>query len=154
MLNIIKAEFEHIPDFAKITRQADINEFYAASRSTPTEAMRDGLRVSSFAWSAFINNEPVAMFGVAPLSTLSGVGVPWLVSTRNIDKYKKEFLRPCKRYVDLMLSVFPELENYVAADNVRAISWLKYLGFSFDEAIPYGIYQQPFNRFYLGVDHV
>ena len=45
---------------------------------------------------------------------------------------------------------FPFMFNYVDARHTDAIRWLKWLGFEFDEAAPYGPFDLPFYRFTMG----
>lgn len=141
---MVPAEAEHIDDLlAWGIRQADIDECWAASRMTPEEAMREGMKVSS-AWTGLLYGIPVCMFGVTPVSLLSGTGAPWMIGTNYINRHPKAFLVGSKVVIRGMLAQFEHLFNFVDARNKQAVKWLKWLGFTIYDPVPYG----PFNRLF------
>lgn len=91
--------------------------------------------------------EVVALFGHYGYPGM--VGVPWMLASPTLTKIRKSFLRECREYVLRMLKVYGKLENYVWTENEVHIKWLRWLGFEFDPAVPYGINDQPFQRFYM-----
>lgn len=92
-------------------------------------------------------DEVVALFGHYGYPGM--VGVPWMLASPTLSKIRKSFLRECREYVMRMLSLYGKLENYVWAENKVHIKWLQWLGFEFDPPVPYGINDQPFQRFYM-----
>lgn len=91
--------------------------------------------------------EPVAIFGAGPLSLLSDIGVPWMLGTERMFDFPRELLADGRRWVGAMLQDFSELANYVDVRNDLSVRWLKRLGFSFSEPVPYGIKGMSFYRF-------
>lgn len=146
-VEIVPAEIEHIQALLPHVRQADIDEFHAASLSTPEQVLVQGIRVSTRSWSAIFDDRVVAIFGIAPLSMLGGDGVPWLVGSDLLEKNQKAFLRRCRPVVAEMLDIYPHLVNYVDARNVAAKAWLHWLGFTLDEPKPAGALNYLFHRF-------
>ena len=144
---IVPATAEHIAPIAYHVREADREEFWAATYSLPVDVMRRGLRVSDKAWTGLIDDVPVCMFGVASAGLLGGVGRPWMVGTDHLDRHALLFLKRCRKVVAEMVALFPILENYVDSRNVRAIMWLKWLGFKMYDAAPVGVLGIPFIRF-------
>jgi hypothetical protein len=144
---IVAALPEHIEAIANHVREADREELWEASCSTPQAVMERALMVSSRAWTGLIDGVPVCMFGAAPVSSLSETGRPWMVGTDHLDRHSKLFLRRCRHTVAAMLEDFPVLENYVDARNVRAIEWLRWLGFTFSEPESMGPFGKPFIKF-------
>jgi hypothetical protein len=47
--------------------------------------------------------------------------------------------------------MFPEMRNYVDARHARSIRWLKWLGFTIEEARPMGFAGLPFHPFGMRV---
>lgn len=92
-------------------------------------------------------DEVVALFG--HIGVPGVVGVPWMLASPTLSKIRKSFLRECREYVQAMLKVYGRLENYVWVENTLHIDWLRWLGFEFDSPAPYGINDQPFQRFYM-----
>lgn len=151
---VVPATSDHIEQMLGKVRQMDINELWAASLATPEQALRLGLAVSTSAYTAFVNGEIVCMFGVAPQSLISGIGVPWLIGTPLIEKYARFFARESRKHLSEMLFLYPLLSNYVDVRNTAAIRWLKWLGFSMDEPAPHGALGYSFIRFYRGDEYV
>lgn len=149
---VVPAEDWHVSFIAACVRQADADEMYAIGCYTPEAALRISLRVSDMAWTGLIGSKPVCMFGVAGASLLTNTGRPWLIGTDLLDTHYVIFLRRCRRMVVKMLDRFPSLENYVDVRNTRAITWLRWLGFSFNEPEPYGVLGLPFIRFTMERD--
>lgn len=142
------ATADHINEISKMVRPHDRDELMAAFGQIPDEAMADGLRYSD-ALTGYIDDQPVCMWGVAPVCLLTGLGAPWMVGTSLLDRFALPFMRECRPQVLELFSNYARLENYVDVRNVRAIRWLKALGFTVDdEAQPYGIYRLPFRRFW------
>lgn len=144
---IVPAAHEHIEPIAAHVREADREELWAASCSTPDKVMERALAVSNQAWTGLLDGVPVCMFGVAPVSALSDVGRPWMVGTDHLDAHAPVFLRRCRGVVKAMLQQFPTLENYVDQRNARAVEWLRWLGFTFGTPEPMGPYRMPFIKF-------
>ncbi len=144
---IVTAQVGHIISISDHVRDADRQEFWAATYSSPAEVMVRGLRISDKAWTGLIDDVPVCMFGVASAGLLGGVGRPWMVGTDHLDRHALLFLKRCRKVVAGMLALFPILENYVDCRNVRAIQWLKWLGFEMHEVTTVGVLSVPFIRF-------
>lgn len=145
---IIPATEEHISHIAANVREADRVEFAAIMR-TAEQVLKSGLQISTKVWTGTVDSVPICMFGVAPVSMLIPEhGRAWMVGTHDLDKYSILFLRRCRPQVKEMLDLYPVLSNYVAASNVKAIEWLKWLGFKVsDEPILCGIGKVPFLYF-------
>jgi len=147
---IVTAEKWHIPHIAAHVRDADRDEFWALSMMTPEEVLNQSFGLSHLAWTGLIDEVPVCMFGVVRASLLGNVGRPWMVGTDLLDKHQVVFLRRCRASLETMKMCFSKLENYIDARNVKAIQWLRWLGFSFNEPEPMGPLNLPFIRFTLG----
>lgn len=153
---IVPATPEHAAELAPRVRQADREEFMAASGQSPEEVLADGLTLSSSAWAGLLDGRVVCMFGVAPMPGADGVGVPWMVGSDRLDSCAAVFLRQCRRsgMIRRMLDAYPVLMNAVDCRNSKAIAWLKWLGFRFGGAIPYGVAGLPFHVFEMRDSHV
>ena len=130
-------------------RQADADEVWASHHHTPIEALMHAWETSESAVIVTVNNEPCVMIGLAIRDILSGIGVPWLLGTENALKYKRHFLIQVPAIINEMLGICPNLYNYVHIKNKISIGWLKRIGFTIDEPIPYGYDNELFHRFHL-----
>lgn len=128
MWGLEPARYAHINHLAKRLRAIDIAEC-AAVGHTPKQALVTGLKGSTFALTVTRAGKPVAMLGVAPGSVMDGVGVPWLLGSDDLMKAGRLFLTWGPKIVAAMLGEWPSLQNYVGAENHRAIRVLKALRF-------------------------
>lgn len=121
-----------VPPIVADARPADVIEFAALGYSVE-RAMVHGMEVSDWTGTCLIDEVPVCMFGVAAVDILAGMGQPWLVTSNAVARHERMFLRRCRAVVDAMLRSYPRLTNIVHDDNVRAIKWLRWLGFEFKD---------------------
>lgn len=109
--------------------------------------LRHTLGVSLAAWTAEQDGELVAVFGVAPVSLLNGIGCPWMLGTDRMDRLPRAVMEHTRAYIPRMLVLFPHLTNFIDARNQRSIRLLRWLGFEILPAQPFGIRGLPFHRF-------
>ena len=148
VIDISEAKPADAYELGPLMRQADVVEVRRATGQDPVPAVYQAITMSSRAWTARGYGELICCFGVAPLSLLDGKGTPWLLGTDLIAQYPFEFLGRCREYLDEMQALYPVLDNYVDAENVLSIRFLKWLGFQFSEyPAPYGPERKPFFQF-------
>lgn len=148
---IIPATVDHIAHIAANMRQGDRAELAAIGRS-PESSLWASLKVSRVAWTGTIDGVPVCMFGVAPSAMITPrKGRPWMLGTAALDDHAILFLRRCRPAIKEMLAHYPELENYVAGSNEKAIEWLRWMGFAVGPGtVAVGLKKIPFLKFTLG----
>lgn len=129
-------------------RDDDKAECYAACMLTPDKALAHLISMSDYAYVGALEGQPICIYGVYPSDAINHTGVPWLLGTKFLDKYASIFLKNCRAQVDEMMANYDRLENYVDERNTAAKKWLKWLGFEFDEPVPYGPFNLPFRRFW------
>ncbi|MGP5352526.1 phage protein Gp13 family protein [Pseudomonas helleri] len=145
--DVLPVTADEVPAIARIVRQADIDEITEALGIPMERALYEAVQGSLNARKIVVNGEIVAVFGDAVYSLLGSVGVPWLISTIHVEKHARAFLKVCKPEVQGMLTRHQNLLNYVDVRNTAAIRWLKWLGFSFGPAAPYGARRFLFHPF-------
>lgn len=92
--------------------------------------------------------EPAMIFGAAPWPGLPHKAYPWMLATRRFDDHGIHLLRFARRFLGTMQRTYRELENHVHADNVRAVRFLEWLGFTVEAPAPWGYKGQMFRRFW------
>lgn len=131
-------------------RPLDRQEIQASSGDDIHEALRRALSISTYRYAAAVDGELAMLGGVTTVSLLGGVGSPWLLGTTLLDRVPGALTRGCMGYLEGAKKQFPILVNYVDARNVKAIRWLKRLGFTIsDSPVPYGPKGLPFYKFEL-----
>ena len=146
-VEIVQATMEHAEDMLPRVRQADIEEFYATAKWSPEMTLRFAIKHSTHRWAGIVDGQVVAIFGASLASILTGTGIPWLISSNEVERYQMTFLRHSRPLLAEMLKEYRLLENYADARNVKACCWLRWMGFKFDEARPFGALGLPFHRF-------
>lgn len=145
----VKPTDELVRMVADTMRQADADEVNASHGHTPLQSLQSGLRVSDFAVVVMINGDPVAIFGLSKCNPITGSGVPWLLSSESALEHKREFLIQSPKVIKQMLQICPYLFNFVHTDNRTSIRWLRWLGFTIEDPVPFGKKRELFHRFHL-----
>lgn len=145
---IVPATVELARQLAPNLREVDIAECYAAEGVDAEAALVDSVLTSDedMRWAALYRGEPVALFGSGHLA--DNVGSIWLLASEGIYKNKKDFMRRCYEFLEVMHSRYDVLTNFIDSRNDVTISWLFRLGFIAREYLPYyGHSRLPFIRF-------
>lgn len=141
---------EYVPSdaaaIAKGMRQADRDEVSAHSGSTPYDAVTRGVSFSKIRCTIVRTwgHKPVGVFGVTEDGTI------WCLGTDDLTRKPLvyQFMRECRRYVDLLQDHYPILHNVIDARNTVHITWLRHMGFTFIRRIPqFGVENREFMEF-------
>jgi hypothetical protein len=146
-VEVVPATMEHAGEILPRVRQADADEFYATARFTPALALDIAIHHSTHRWAGIVDGLVVAIFGASNGSLLTGTGVPWLISSNEVEHYPMTFLRHSRPLLTEMLRDYRLLENWADVRNVKACCWLRWMGFQFDAPAPFGVLGLPFYRF-------
>lgn len=147
-MRLVPADASHIPFLSEHMRPADVRECGAVGHS-PHEALTNALRISLWALTAIVDDEPHAMMGVVSKNMMEGAGVPWMLGTERIYDHARDMIRHAPGILGEMHATFPTLENYVSADNERAVRFLRHVGFEICEHLSM-VRGVPFVRFSKG----
>lgn len=125
---MVPASLVHVGPIASKMREADRRECEAFGRS-PKDALRASLRTSLEAMTALSEDgEPLCMVGIVAADMLSGKATPWLLATDRMLEHKTDLVRIGRRVIGAWLDHFPEMENLVSVENVKAIALLRRWG--------------------------
>jgi len=146
-VEIREVEPQHIDALVENMRQADRDEVAAVSARPLKQIVQDSVDLSSWVRAGLVNGELACIWGICPTSLIGRKGTPWLLATPVIEKYPVAFLRRCKPCIKKFKKAYRFMENHVDVRNKVAIHWLKWMGFKFDKAKPWGIQGKDFYRF-------
>lgn len=153
---VLPVSVDEAEDIAAIVRQADIDEICEGLGLDMVHALRCCFGGSCKASKIVVDGKVVAVFGDSVHDVQLAVGVPWLISTVHVASSARAFLKVCRDEVDEMLIRHRTLINFVDARNVKAVRWLRWLGFEFFDPIPYGpkgLDFYPFQKIRMERDH-
>lgn len=128
-------------------RTSDLAECRAYGHPDIAASIASCVDRSVLCWTGLVDGELAAIIGVAPVNMLTGVGSPWMLGTPVLDRHQRVLVRMTPEYISRMLKAFPHLVNYVHAKNTTSVRWLRRLGFTLHEAVPYGPLGEPFHPF-------
>lgn len=146
---VVVPEISEILYIAEHLREADKQEIIAALGKHPREALLEGCLTAKICL-MFIdpNGTPTGLFGIMEDPFRSGA-VAWMVSTPGIERYSVAFLRRCRGWVHTLAQEFGVLWNYVDARNTVHLRWLRWMGFTLEGPVPYGVQGLPFYKLTL-----
>ena len=128
-------------------RIADREEIRASNGSSPLEALVIPFtykKSRSYTIIGTAKEGVIGMFGVAPTKDPE-YGVAWLLSSENLFKHTKQFIKECPYWVSQMSEGYTYIYNWVDRRNWKSLKWLQFLGFEAKEEIKqYGVGKLPF----------
>lgn len=143
----MERDIEHV---ACYVRKADYDELWAAYHQVPYEAIWYGVLASRVTQVGTAYDVPFCIFGVSQRTPFCDIGIPWMVSTYEIEQHWRRFLRGSIGVVEGWARDFPYMENWVDERNRLAVEWLSWLGFVIHAPEPFGLDRLPFHRFTMG----
>lgn len=141
------ATLRHVDLIADRMRRADRAEVRASGNLSPREAVLASFEISEFVRTAFIESEPLCMFGVV---VGEGCAYPWLLTTDLVDRYPLTFWRASKKVLAEVRGRYPVLVQQIDARYSQALNWARRLGFEVATAAPFGVNGMPFHRISIG----
>ena len=125
-----RATRQDAAEMAPHVRVEDAAEVWGADGQTPYEALEWGILASGpEAWTVRFDGKIAAMWGVAPVSLISGMAVPWLLTTSEVDRHPRTFIRCCREALYDLRSRYATLMNRVDARYTKALRWAARMGF-------------------------
>lgn len=114
-------------------RRADEKELLETGYRTVEMALAESAARSAISFSILVGDNVVGSFGIVPDGLLSESACIWLVGTDELGKIKKTFMMESRRVVNVWLTKYRYLWNFVPKDYHETIRWLKWLGADFRE---------------------
>ncbi len=129
-------------------RNEDKEEILAALGCEPTEGLTHTFFNSQACLTIVQDGEPTTMFGSGRMPDQKGVGMIWMLSSPELLKIKKPFLRESKRFIALLTAPYDVVMNYVDCRNLLHRRWLEWCGFVFiAKHDSFGVGKLPFYEF-------
>lgn len=142
-----RSKLEDAKRLAPLLSKNDIHEAWAINHSKPLEALERGLDKSIFALTIENKRNIVGMLGIIPDEILGNKACIWFLASDELKDIGRVFLSNAKGIIDILLSYYPYLYNYVHIKNDKSILWMKWCGFKIEEPKPVGIENEMFHYF-------
>lgn len=153
IVEIREANLTDIYSLAPRLREQDRREVWASHHLQGEAALLLSYFQSEYSFVAVCDGQVNAMWGVSKLKDKPGALI-WFLGSDVVAEYPVKVFRAGRRFVQQALERYGYLENYVDARNELSISWIKWLGFSFDKPKPYGKDGCLFYHFYAKIPSV
>lgn len=128
-------------------RRRDYDEVVASVGLDIAGAIRASIAASpGLCWTAE-SHRPAFVIGCARVS--DDTGSPWLLGTDDVTAYPGALTKIAKRHIAIMLQTYDTLVNFVDARNADSVGWLRLLGFTVAEPVPFGPQGLPFHPFVM-----
>ena len=141
-----KAKLKDALELAPKIRKGDRQEIMASNGATPLEALVIPFTEEGKIYSIIGNKSEgvIGMFGSVP-SKEKGYGVVWLLSSEDLFKHTKQFIKECPKWINEMSEEYEYVYNFVDERNWKSLKWLQFLGFEPKTKIgDFGIGKMPF----------
>ena len=128
-------------------RIADREEIRASDNKSPLEALVTPFSIDkskNYTIVGTLNEGVIGMFGACPTKD-PAYGVAWLISSEDLFKHTKQFMKECPYWISQMGNGYEYLYNWIDRRNWKSMKWLQFLGFEpKDEMKQYGVGKLPF----------
>ena len=142
-----KAELKDALELAPKMRKGDRQEIMASDGATPLESLVVPFTQKNAKICTIVGTEAegvIGMFGSSPIKE-EGYGIVWLLSSEDLFKHIKQFIKECPKWVEDMSKGYDYVYNFVDERNWKSLKWLQFLGFEPKTKIgEYGIGKMPF----------
>lgn len=150
-ISIVPAQDHHLRDLARRLRPQDREEVAALGYPQALEGIYASVAASEWVKAAVVptpkGERVLAVWGLGAYPHLPEVGGPWLLSTRSLERHKKEFLRRSRSEIAAMQAHFPILRGLVDRRYYGAVRWIGWMGFQFGAPVDInGVAFLPFER--------
>jgi len=145
MLECVPCTQEHLDNIKPRVREQDIEEYVLLTGRPANTILDYALNGETFAW--IEDGVVLCIFGVDVHPDDPTVGVPWLIATDEGVSVGKRLVRHCKTKVEELGRGYKVMTNIVHSENLVAIRWLVWSGFTLLDPLPVGPFGSTFFPF-------
>ena len=146
---VVPTELSHMEELSHTMRIADVRECWAANHYTPYDALKHSIYHTDKPFTGLYKGRVMCIWGVGKVSYLSKEGIPWMLTSNLVSQHYREFLRRSPGLLKDMQKEAIVLLNTVDVRNKISIKWLKWLGFTIHDPVPFGPDDMLFHPFIM-----
>lgn len=121
-----------------LMRQVDKNQIIALGEPVESTVASAIHMSAGDAWVAYFDDQLAAIWGIVPCSLVTGAAIPWLLTTKIVEKSRKTFFKESRRLMQLLARHYGRLENMIDVNHKASLRWARRVGFSVGEPAPVG----------------
>ena len=140
-------DVEYVAKHLRRDNKQELTAFYGAGHEL--DIIKDSVKYSEAVGCFYINDTPVAIYGIRRPATVCSVQRVWLLMTSETLRHKLVIGRHTKHWLKEIVAAYGPVSNIVNADNTEILKWLGWLGAKIEPAKPAGIYNLPHRVFYF-----
>ena len=146
---VVPTELSHMEELSHTMRPADVRECWAAHHFSPYDALKHSLYYTARPKTGLHNGKVICIWGVGKITYLAKEGIPWMLTSNLVNTHYREFLRRGHELVSDMKKEAVILINTVDTRNKPSIRWLRHLGFTVHNPVPFGPDDMLFHPFIM-----
>lgn len=143
-IRIVPSEVEHLFLMVDRIHEGNEREAEALAGISAFELLKSSVENSIESWTVLADETPVAVYGIATVSALSGEACPWLVCTDDIRFAGLTFLRQFRKNMENIKSRFDRLKCMIYNENTEVVRMLEWIGFHKRRELCYGVSNEVF----------
>jgi hypothetical protein len=150
------ATIEDAYALSKNLRAEDQAEVQAMTGEAPLDALLHGVKMSDLPVSIVDEDGSIlGMYGAVTTLDSPRTGTVWMLASPEILKYRRQFARESRQWIEALQNHYDILFNLVDERNTVHIRWLQWCGFTFIRRHPeFGVENRPFTEFVRIRSHV
>lgn len=117
---------------ARNVRRQDLLELTACGYHDISDALTNFYRQSVLSYVLYYGGKPAAIWGIVPQNYLGNRACVWLITSEELPRCAKTFMRKSRQLLDEALRHYPVLFNWVDSRYAGAIRLIEKLGGSFN----------------------
>lgn len=139
----IKSDIDYLKDNLK---ESNVKEIWYSGNLLPEEAL-EMCREHALSCLTVCNGNPILIFGVYANSLTGDEATIFMLSSDDIKKIQRRFLRNCRKFIDYFLEFYPVLSNAFVAEDEETFKWLSFLKAEIELPAPFGVEGKMFRKF-------
>lgn len=129
MIEFVQAQVHHAGPVL-MNMRAQERKTVAKLRIDPLMLLQSTIEKGAPSFTCFIDDQPVAMFGLDSTSIIGANQWLWMITTAEVEKHQLPLLRWSKRFVQWAHKCYGPVGGMVDRENDISLKWLKWIGFT------------------------
>ncbi len=131
-VEIVRATRGDVPKMLAVLRERERSALIESPGAVAY--LEQALSQCAEAWTGYIDDQIVCMWGIDRGSMLTNSAFIWLVTCQGVDAHSFIFVRHSQKRLEDLKKRYSYIHGVVQADNEQSVRWLRWLGFQLGDA--------------------